>query len=337
MKHILLASTFLISSAAFATDWQNLINIAPTLKKETINLDNTGHIKAEVVKLPSGQYRFLGFTSFLAAKKPVITLTAKSGTDLNELCQNSVMFDKPFKAQLTVQTNPLLTNSRPLFGPDINSFENPVTIGPAKIAFEKKTTVWTLHDYDAIAKSKGRLLTDYYEEIMNAELLQSSDGVLRMDLSSMNAFACDLMQGKLVFSVTRTAEYEPGLPTRQTWLGLDQFTSIFQTFWKLQTQVTDARFTPRQNELAEAIALGVAARNTVAGEEILKSPDRLQKFLSSVKQDVRGLNSTQKTAVRTSEVTDNWLINSEYTKPATASTKRPLTVGDDAVFVKYED
>lgn len=337
MKTTLLISTLLVSSAAFATDWQNLINLAPGLKKETMTLDSNGYIKADVVKLPSGKYRFVGFNSFLAAKKPVLTVEADTGTDLNELCQNAVFLDQPFKAQLTVQTNPLVTNKRPLFSPDMNSFENPVTIGAAKITFDKKGAFWSTNDYEAISKSKGRLLTDYYEEIMNAQLQQSSDGVLRMDLSKMNAFACDLMQGKLVFSVSRSAEFEPGLPSKETWLPLDQYTSIFQTFWKMQPSVVDARSTPKDNELAEAITLGVVARSKVAGEEILKSPSRLQKFLASVKLDSKGLNPVQKAAIRSTEVTDNWMLNTEFTKPVNPTVKQNMTVGSDAVFVKFED
>lgn len=337
MKTTLFLTTLLVSSAALATDWQTLINLAPNLKKETITLDSNGYIKADVAKLPSGQYRFIGFNSFLVSKKPVLTVEAAPGTDTNELCQNAVFLEKPFKARLVVQTNPLVANSNLLFGPDMNSFENPVTIGPAKITFDKKGAVWSLNDYEAISKSKGRLLTDYYEEIMNAQLQQSVDGVLRMDLSKMNAFACDLMQGKLVFSVNRTAEFEPGLPSKETWLALDQYTSIFQSFWKVQPSIIDARLNPTQNELAEAVALGVVARSKVAGEEILKSASRLQKFLASVKMETKGLSATQKSAIRSTEVTDNWMLNTEFTKPATATVKQNLTVGNDAVYLKYED
>lgn len=336
MKTTLLISTMLVSSAAFATDWQTLINLAPNLKKETIALDSGGYIKADAVKLPSGQYRFLGFNTFLAAKRPVLTVEA-DGKDTNDLCQNAVFLDKKFKAQLVVQTNPLITNNKPLFGPDMNSFENPVTIGPAKITFDKKGAFWSVNDVDVISKSKGRLLTDYYEEIMSAQLQQSADGVLRMDLSKMNAFACDLMQGKLVFSVTRTAEYEPGMPSKETWLALDQFTSIFQSFWKLQPQVVDTRLSQNQNELAEAVTLGVVARSKVAVEEILKSPARLQKFLASVKMDTKGLNPIQKAAVRSTEVTDNWMQNTEFTKPAAATVKQNLTIGSDPVYSNFED
>lgn len=339
MKKTILFSTLLASSVALATDWPTLITLAPTLQKETINLDTKGLIKADVAKLPSGKYRFLGFSSFLSEKKPIVTIEADPDTNLKELCQDSVFFDKKkFKAQLTIQTNPMATNDRPMFGAvDLNDFDNPVTVGAAKISFSKKSAAWSLHDVEAMDKSKGRQVSDYYEELLNAQLQQSSNGVVRMDLSKMNAFACDLAQGFLVLSVTRTADYEAGLPMKENWVGLEQYTTIFKGFWSLQPQVVDARLPKQQNDLAEAVALGVAARRTDVTEELLKSPARLQKFMASVKADARGLNQTQKAAIRTTEITGNWMMNSEYTKPATTSVKQNLVVSEEPAFTKLED
>jgi hypothetical protein len=53
--------------------------------------------------------------------------------------------------------------------------------------------------------------------------------------------------------------------------------------------------------------------------------------------DTKGLNPAQKAAARSTEVTDNWMLNTEFTKPATATVKQSLTVGNDAVYLKYEN
>lgn len=261
------------------------------------------------------------------------------GTNLNELCQGAVLYGKKFKAHLLIQTNPLLTNSKTqeIEKLDLNSFENTIALGPAILTFEKKQIGWTQYDYESISKSNGRPLTDYYEELISAQLLKSGQGASYIDLSNMNALACDLMQGRLVFSINRSINYEPGLPDKKTWLELNQYTSVYQSFWKLHPQITNLSLSPRQVEIAEALALGMSINSKGLSDEILKSSERIQKLLFSVKLDNKGLDSRQKSNVRSDDVIDQWMMTAEFTKPVSALIKQDLTIGSDAVIVKYEN
>lgn len=329
-------TTILAGSVAFATDWPSLISLAPNLKVEKMSLDTKGLVEVEYVKLPSGQMRFVGFNSFSVPKKPVITVKADTPEHLGKFCQQAVRFGKPFKAELVVITDPLATDYRAENTPNLSSFQNPVKVSAPKITFFEKNPVWTTLDREAIRNSTGRPLTDYYEELLNEKLQQSADGVLRLDLSNRNELACDLMQGYLKFKINRTVQYEPGMPSKDTWLPLDTFTEVFQNFWRVQPSVVDARLTPTQNDLAEAVALGIAASKTLAPSDLMKSPGRIQSFLSSLKAEVRGLNATQKAAVRSTEVIDQWSMNTEFVKPSVETRSQNLVVGNFPVFVKFE-
>lgn len=338
------------NSIAFATDWNHLIDLAPNLKKEVLSLDKNCLIKAEVVKLPNGKYRIIEFKSFLASKKPTIVISAKADSDLNDLCRSSVLLKNQFKAQLIIQTNPLKTN--PILNTlvsnnndiinekeisIINQIENSIEFGSPQISFDKKQVGWIQYDYDAISKSKGRLITDYYEEILNSELQKSDDGVFYYDLTNRNALACDLMQGRLTFTVSRSAEYELGLPARKTWLDLDQYTSVYQNFWKLQPLILDLKLSSKQTEIADALSLGLSINSNVESDEILKTPNRLQKLLSSLKSDIKNLSPKQKAEVYSRDLIGNWMLNDEYTKPAITTIKQNLIIGNESIFVKYEN
>lgn len=335
-KTLLTMIAVLGSSVANATDWANLINIAPTLQTENIAFDTKKQVTADVVKIPSGQYRLVSFTSFAANKKIIVSVDAPSYTVVGELCRDSVHFNKPFKAQLIITTNPLVTNDKPLMAaPTLDIFENRPVFSPAKVTFEKKTIGWTQMDYDSMAQAKGRQLVDYYADLINAQLQQAGDNIMVMDLSKLNAFACDLMTDRMEFRVTREVEYEAGLPKKQNWLGLDQFADIFHGFWRMQPRVVSPSLSVTQNSLAEAVALGIAAAPKVTADE-LSSPARIQKLLAAVKAEVRGATTEQKPLMKSTDISDNWSMNTEFAQPA-SPVKQEMTIISGPVYVDFKE
>lgn len=337
MKKTVFTYILLASSISMATDWSDLIFQAPHAKKETINIDKKGLIQAVVARLPDGKSRIISFTSFSSEKNPVLNLGFAADDELNEKCEKALRLNKPFKAQLTIQTNPLATNSFPLFGSPAKSFENPFRVGFGKVIFGKQMPHWSRYDQNALKNAQGRQIADYYEDLLNEKIEQSSDGVVQLDLSNMNGLACDLASGNMTFLVTRDLEYEAGLPVKESWLGLEQYASIFQSFWKTQPRIVDSKQTTQQNEIAEALLLGMATSKANVDESLLKSPYRIQRFLASVKSEVKGLNATQKASVKSSEVADNWMMNVEYKAPEKLITQQTVLVSDSQVFKKYED
>lgn len=331
----LLSILLLTSSSAYATDWNKLIELAPSAKKERVQLDEKGYVTANVVKLPSGKLRFLGFNNFGIINKPVIVVEAKT-QDLDDLCLGGVHLNEPFKAKLTMQVNAAagLTTGFLGTGSKLDEFDNPVKVGKPVLSFSKSRPKWTMYDMEAMKNTKGTL-GDYYLGLLNDQLLRSDGNTLTMDLSKLNAFACDLMAGNMTIQVNQSVEAEAGMPAEKSWLELEQYAAIYRKFWNYQPLIINPSQTALQNQLAEAVALGVSIGSTLPAAEVLKSAPRVQKFLFSVKSDVRNLAPVQKASVAASEVMQAWNMNTEFVIPENLVHRQTRTVLDDAVFVKF--
>ncbi|QDK44768.1 hypothetical protein DOM22_06110 [Bdellovibrio sp. ZAP7] len=303
-------ATFILIIAATAnaqaTDWGSLGKWAPSLKSESIYLDPDTGLRAEVYKLPTGASRF--HRLFVKNTPIKVIVDAKRNSKAGDLCKLSIFLGKRFKAKLVIPGDGISAAALAKF----STFENSVVVGEPKINLTKNYGYWISNDTE-YRESKGSLENEI--SLIGAKVRESDGREIQIDLSDKNALACDLMEQTVQFSVVRDITYEKALPDKTMWIKQSAYTSIYQQFWKFQPNVVSNKNTPKQNEIAEAFALGVAARSVVATSEMLNSAERIQTFLNSVKADYVTLNATQKATAKDSELYNNWGMNIDYVKP----------------------
>lgn len=331
----LFLSTMLLAFSAHATDWNQLFELAPSAQTEIIQLDERGNVTARVVKMPSGKMRFIDFGNFQVESKPTIQIESKE-TDLQVLCQFGVVLDKPFRAKLTMPVNAAASLSTGFLGKGskLDNFDNPVKVEKPIISVAKNRARWAFYDKEVMKNSPGSI-GDYYLSILNEQLEKSDGNTITLDLTKHNAMACDMLFGNIVFEVSQTYEFEKGMPAQKMWLGRDQFTAIYRKFWTNQPILTNNRQTTVQNQVAEGIALGVSIGLTLKDDSELKSASRVQKLLTSVKNNIRNLDLAQKVTARSEELHEAWISNVEYSIPESLISRNKRTVLDAPADVKF--
>ncbi|WP_413294757.1 hypothetical protein ACLSU7_06550 [Bdellovibrio sp. HCB185ZH] len=306
MKIVTFILLFTAAANAQATDWGSLGKWAPSLKSESVYLDPDTGLRAEVYKLPTGASRF---HRLYVRNIPIkVVVDAKRNSKAGDLCKMSIFLGKRFKAKLIIPGDGISPAALAKF----STFENSVVVGEPKINLTKNYGYWISNDTE-YRENKGSLESEI--SMISEKIRESQGQEIQIDLSDKNAFACDLMEQTVQFSMVRDISYEKALPDRTMWIKQSAYTSIYQQFWKNHPNVVSNKNTPKQNEIAEAFALGVAARSVVATSEMLSSSERIQTFLNSVKADYAALNTVQKAMAKESELINNWGMNIDYVKP----------------------
>lgn len=341
MKRLL--STILISmvsSLAFATDWTEYIKEYPSLRETKLRLDNDGHVEAKVFKRASGKYRFLGFNSYSVSKRPIITIDSANITDTNELCQNSLRLNKKFKATMRLQVDPLFETSNNenslIKGIALKDFENPVNVSETVLEFSKAGVGWSFWDTENTLKANGNPVWTVYLDFLNKAIKESSSsGSVEVDLSEYNGLACDLLDGTLVIRLKKEVSYEAGKPVGQTWLGSDQFTNIYKSFWKTHPLLTFTELTSKENAMAEAALLGYVSAQEIQSSELFKNNQRIQTLLQSMKLRSEKLKTLQPQDTSSKELIDNLMMTYEYSVPSKLQIQSSYIIFDGAVTTKF--
>ncbi|WP_413290453.1 hypothetical protein [Bdellovibrio sp. HCB337] len=324
---------FLISHSAMATDWNQLIAVAPTLTTERVSLDTNGLVSADVAKLPNGKYRLIEFQSFSARLKPVLAIAVPKGLKLEELCTIDTFFDKrnAFNAKLTFTVNPALANEGSLLANSGISFENVFTLVPqiyiSKYGFHFSATV------PGVPHGQQKM-GEYFSEFLQSHALKTKDGTVTIDLSEMNGFACDLMNGSVSFVVSGKLTYEAGLPKVSDWLGAELYEYIFLSYWKSQPSFVKTVTATDTHTEDEAFNLGISSGlpREVSGY-ILNTPEKLQKLMKSLKKDLESVTPEQKAQLKFDDLQNNWSMTLLYSAPKDLQQSQSLKISVDPVVV----
>jgi hypothetical protein len=339
MKNSILvtAITLLTQSVLAGTDWSQLIELAPNIRKDRVNFEGSSVVSVNLAILPNGKYRAVSYAG-VGTKNPMsLTVMADAKSDMTSLCTKWQKQGEKFKAELSFQLSPIthdnvarLKNGKTI---SFNELENPLTFeSGAELKFTKTISYWG--QYDKIVIGSGLSPIEYYTQALKSALSAGQSSSIRIDLSDLNSLACDMADGNITFEISRTGQYEAGIPNSENFINLDTFSSLYGDFWQLKNRSSlDSEDVIKKAEI-DGFLLGVTARETPAFDALAKSHRRLSQMILAMKLE-NGLTSPEKEAAKRESLIANYAVTTEYVMPKELQVRSKFVIERSPTTVKF--
>lgn len=295
--YILLLMTYTNTFAE--TNWEELQEIAKNPKYVTaINTQTRSELK--LVELAKGRYRL---DSFKVVPLHQMVFTYESRRELKELCRGYFENrNKKFKAKLTFSKNNEINFSSFVLETgeklEIDMIENPVVTSELKVRdlSENDQTIWIDKTLDSI--KMGGNVNQYYLNLFNEHIKNSTSDVVEIDLSELNGLACDVGLGNIKPEISANLTFERALPLVSFWLKRELFAEIANHYVQIaktaQLKKEDAKINEK-NQLVLGWSLALAEMSSRSAEEsllskVLKSENRRGDLLKALVKTKDGEN-----------------------------------------------
>jgi len=235
MKYILAFLILGLNTSLLAeTKWEELQEIARN-PKYVLAINEKTKAEIKLVDLGNGKYRI---DSFKVNPVSQMLLEYEGKKELNDLCKDYFLFPKKtfrakavfFKSSGIRYADFVLANGESL---KEEMIENPILKSELKVRdlSESDKTIWIDKTADRI--KMGSDINQYYLNLFNSNLKESSAEKVEVDLTNLNGLACDIGLGNIAPVISQEISWEVALPTFSFWLKKDVFSEISNNYSNL--------------------------------------------------------------------------------------------------------
>jgi hypothetical protein len=278
----------------------------------------------------------VSFERYVNSSRVILTIHSKT-TDLEKNCSDYTNKKKSFNAELSFSAAPISDQFNFKLSNDViastSDFENPFTVGEtlAKPLSTEDTAPWTVASGD-IKKFRVEGITLGFARLLNAAINARTGNTVIVDLSDNNGLACDLAFGYIKPVITKTLQYERGLPNKKfPWITKEIFSDMYKSFWMDHSKLKIEETNSQNDKSSEMFLLGMkAAEREEVKKIILESPNRPAKLLNAIKFNSSILANKDISVV---DPVAQWNQTFDYVIPPTIQVKSDNEIASGAVFV----
>lgn len=324
-----LAIISLMSTTAFATDWNKLIEQMPTATLQTLKLETMlDSLSVNYASFKDGKFRFVDISEYNNKTPMVLTIESSQEETIESACTSSARFkNSKFKAQLKLKIPTLNIDNLKSNG-QLVAFENPLKIDEPKLVLlstQNSRFTWINNMRDGEFKQygddTGAGVTSF---IASAISNRDKEGNVIIDLSKNNGLACDIAVGNIHPTVYRAIESEKGLPLKEaSWVTKEGFANLYKSFWADPLHSSKIQTLPTQKEIEsnELILIGMKLAQSEADgfqKNVFRKGARALNLLKAIKLNSERVKDLSEEEIGRLDMEDNLKLTTEYSAPGSS-------------------
>lgn len=232
------------------TNWDELQEVAKNPKVVSA-IDPKTRFEIKLIDLGNGKFRI---DSFKTVPLSQLYLIYEGKKDLKDLCSDYYLYkNRAFKAKVLFSKNNEIDYSffKLENGMSLKKemIENPILSTEIKVRdlSENDKTIWIDKTFENV--KMGGDVNQYYVNLFNSHIKNSSADEVQIDLSKLNGLACDIGLGNIKPEITTQVTLEKSLPTISFWLNRELFSEISVHYANManatQAEASDAKYKDR--------------------------------------------------------------------------------------------